>query len=223
MPVQKDFKRLVRARMQKTGESYTAARAILLDNRGTPPTPRPTDYARLAGKSDAAIKAATGCTWERWVKALDRVQAHTWSHRDIANHVREKYKTPSWWTQTVTVGYERIRGLREVGQGRDGGYSISKSRTFPVPVGRLYRAFRQESTRARWLPGVDLTIRTARPNKSLRITWNDGTWVLAGFTAKGARASHLALGHQRLPSRAAADEKTKYWAERLQALMTLIT
>jgi len=30
MPVDKDFKRLVRGRMRKTGESYTAARAILL-------------------------------------------------------------------------------------------------------------------------------------------------------------------------------------------------
>ncbi len=30
MPSQKDLKRLVRARMQKTGEAYTAARAQLL-------------------------------------------------------------------------------------------------------------------------------------------------------------------------------------------------
>ena len=30
MPVQKDFKRLVRARMKKTGEAYTAARLRLL-------------------------------------------------------------------------------------------------------------------------------------------------------------------------------------------------
>jgi hypothetical protein len=30
MPTQKDFKRLVRARMAKTGEAYTAARAQLL-------------------------------------------------------------------------------------------------------------------------------------------------------------------------------------------------
>jgi hypothetical protein len=30
MPINKDFKKLVRARMSKTGESYTAARAQLL-------------------------------------------------------------------------------------------------------------------------------------------------------------------------------------------------
>ena len=33
MTTQKSFKRLVRTRMEKTGESYTAARAMLLDAR----------------------------------------------------------------------------------------------------------------------------------------------------------------------------------------------
>ena len=35
MPTNKDFKRVVRARMTKTGESYTAARAQLLKKRQT--------------------------------------------------------------------------------------------------------------------------------------------------------------------------------------------
>ncbi len=114
MPTNKDFKRLVRARMQKTGESYTAARARLLTKQQvTPKQARTPDYARLAGMmSDAALKAKTGCPWERWVRALDRVQAHTWPHRRIAEYVHEKYKVPGWWSQTVTVGYERIKGLR---------------------------------------------------------------------------------------------------------------
>ncbi len=33
MPIQKDFKRLVRGRMQKTGESYAAARAHLVKQK----------------------------------------------------------------------------------------------------------------------------------------------------------------------------------------------
>src|SRR3989442_1360712 len=99
MPTNKDFKRLVRARMQKTGEAYTAARAHLLQKKQES---RPVDYARLAGMmTDAALKARTGCTWERWVKALDRVAAHTWPHREIAHYVHEKYKVPGWWAQTV--------------------------------------------------------------------------------------------------------------------------
>src|SRR5437868_4643728 len=113
MPTNKDFKRAVRARMRKTGESYTAARAQLI--RSAAPravaavAPTPAKYALIAGMSDASLKKATGCTWERWVKALDHDQAYAWSHAKIAKHVRVKYKTPSWWTQKVTVGYERIK------------------------------------------------------------------------------------------------------------------
>jgi hypothetical protein len=52
MPADKDFKRVVRARMHKTGESYTAVRANLLKTApATAPVPaaRKPDYARLAG------------------------------------------------------------------------------------------------------------------------------------------------------------------------------
>src|SRR3954464_5960827 len=116
MPTDKDFKRLVRGRMQKTGESYTTARAQLRKQRPTTTVaPAPREYAKLAGRSDAIIKQKTGCTWERWVKALDRARANTWPHGEIAKYVREKYQIPGWWAQSVTVGYERIKGLRAVG------------------------------------------------------------------------------------------------------------
>jgi hypothetical protein len=64
--------------MQKTGEAYTTARAHLLQKNEQP---RPADYAKLAGMSDSTLEAKTGCTWERWVKGLDRVEAYTWPHR----------------------------------------------------------------------------------------------------------------------------------------------
>src|SRR6266581_3859616 len=92
MPRNKDLKRLVRARMKKTGEAYTAARAHIIRKPRTRPSTRlvaamssasKQDYAALAGMSDASIKAKTGCTWERWVKALDQFGADKQSHRDI--------------------------------------------------------------------------------------------------------------------------------------------
>ena len=53
-----------------------------------------------------------------------------------------------WWCQTVTVGYERIKGLRVVGQRRDGGFEASKSKTFTARLTRLYRAWSDARTRA---------------------------------------------------------------------------
>jgi hypothetical protein len=226
MPANKDFKRLVRGRMQKTGESYTAARAHLLKQKpaataaARPSAARPAavDYAKLAGRSDAIIKERTGCTWERWVKALDYAQAYTWTHREIAQHVHEKYKVPGWWAQAVTVGYERLKGLRAVGQRRDGSFEANKSRTFSVPLVRLYRAFHDARTRAQWLPGVDLTVRTATRGKSMRITWPDRTSVAVGFSGRGQGKSQVAVQHEKLADRAAQVRMKQYWAERLDAL-----
>jgi hypothetical protein len=222
MPTDKDFKRLVRGRMQKTGESYTTARAHLRkQNPAAAVAPAIADYAKLAGKSDAVLKEKTGCTWERWVKALDRAKANTWPHREIAKYVQEKYKVPSWWAQTVTVGYERIKGLRAVGQRRDGWFEANKSKTLPVPLAKLYHAFHDARSRARWLP-VDLTIRTATREKSMRITWPDKTSVEVGFARKGPTKSLVALQHAKLPDRAAATRMKEYWAERLDTLREVL-
>ena len=218
MTTDKDFKRLVRARMQKTGESYTAARAHFVARTPSPARTPAIDYAALAGQSDATIKAKTGCGWERWVRALDHVQAYTWPHREIAKYVREKYQVPGWWSQSVTVGYERIKGLRAVGQRRDGSFEANKSRTYPVPLVRLYRAWHDSRARARWLPDVKLTVRTATRGKSMRITWPDRTSVVVGFDRRGPGKSVVAVQHGNLPDRAAVARVKEYWAERLDAL-----
>jgi uncharacterized protein YndB with AHSA1/START domain len=217
MPTNKDFKRLVRGRMQKTGESYTAARLQLLTKKPTP-APIPGDYAKLAGMSDATLKAKTGCTWDRWVWALDRVEAYDWEHREIAGYVHEKYKVSGWWAQTVTVGYERIKGLRAVGQRRGGGFEANKSRTFAVPLARLYRAFHDKRTRTRWLPGVDMTIRVATREKSMRITWPDKTSVELYFSGTGEGKAQVQIQHRKLPDQAAAARMKHYWEVRLAAL-----
>src|SRR5262249_273953 len=152
-------KRLVRSRMQKTGESYTAARFQLLSKRDAlPPRPAATNLAAIAGMSDAALSKRTGRTWAEWVRVLDDARAAEKPHREIARYV-SSLGTPDWWTQTVTVGYERIRGLRARGQRRDGGFEASKSRTFNVPVETLYHAFANTRRRKRWLP-VAITVRS---------------------------------------------------------------
>ncbi|HEX9892700.1 MAG TPA: hypothetical protein VGA78_02205 [Gemmatimonadales bacterium] len=226
MPSDKDFKRLVRGRMQKTGESYTAARATLLKKppRKAPVSPPAVpDYAKLAGMSDAAVEAKTGCNWAKWVWALDYLKAYTWTHREIAEYVHEKYQVPDWWSQTVTVGYERIRGLRDIGQRRGGSYEASRSKTVAVPVARLYRAFADGRVRNRWLPGVTLKVRKATPNKSVRITWADDTSVEVWFIAKGDAKASAAVSHRGLTGKEDVARVKAYWGERLDALADVLT
>jgi uncharacterized protein YndB with AHSA1/START domain len=243
MPTLKDFKRLVRQRMQKTGESYTAARAQLLKMRPKPAAPpvrraaatkrarpkpdltrvAPADYAKVAGKSDAILVARTGCRWAKWVKSLDYVQAYEWPHGKIAKHIQDQYGVSDWWSQTVTVGYERIRGLREAGQRMNGAYEASKSRTFPVPVATLYRAFAEAGVRSTWLPRVALTVRKATPNKSMRMAWPDGTSVEVSLIAKDRGKSTAQVQHRKLPDQGSMLKMKTYWTERFDALGKLLT
>ena len=225
MPQNKDLKHLVRARMKKTGEAYTAARSHITAKPKTPPVAKTTrkraskiDYAALAGTSDATLKAKTGCTWERWVGALDYLGANEMSHRDIAMLVHEKYKIDGWWAQTVTVGYERIKGLRARGQRRDGTYEANKSRTFDVPVTTLFEAWTDADLRNRWLDGESVKIRTATAPRSMRLGWSDGSIIAVGFLPKGKSKSAVAVSHTKLPDKATSDRLKQYWSDRLEAL-----
>jgi uncharacterized protein YndB with AHSA1/START domain len=226
MPTDKDFKRLVRGRMQKTGESYTAARAILLAKPPRRPAARPPaapNYAKLAGMSDTAIEAKTGCTWQKWVEHLDYVSAHTWTHRELVEYVHEKHKVPDWWTQAVAVGYERIKGLREIGQRRGGSFEATRSKTIAASVERVFRAFNDARLRKAWLPDVKLTVRKATPNRSVRITWDDGTSVEVWLVSKSEAKASASVAHTKLASREDATRRKEFWGERLEALAALLT
>lgn len=226
MPRNKDLKRLVRTRMTKTGEAYTAARANVINKSKTTAkhaataAPKP-DYATLAGRSDAVMKEKTGCTWERWVYALDRKKAFDLSHGEIARLVREKYEIDGWWAQTVTVGYERIKGLRAIGQRRDGTYEASKSRTFNVPVETLFEAWSNANKRRKWLES-GVKVRTSNPPKTLRLGWSDGTIVAVGFTPKGSAKSQVAIQVPKLKDKQTADRVKQNWSAYLDALAEVL-
>ena len=220
----KDRKRIIRSRMKKTGESYTAARAQIISKANQQePRVRRVDHAVLAGMSDDAIAKKTGRTWQQWARTLDADGAAAQPHREIATLVHTKYGIGDWWAQTVTVGYERIKGLRDRGQRRGGGYEVNKSKTFNVPVATLFKAWADDGTRRRWLDGHDAKIRTATAPKSLRLQWPDGTIIVAGFTAKGETKSAVAVTHTKLRDRHAADETRKFWTARLDDLGSLLT
>jgi hypothetical protein len=227
MPRDKDLKRVVRTRMKKTGESYTTARSRILDRSDSrkraeraPAEPRP-DYAALAGKRDEILLEKTGRTWEQWVRELDRHRAHEMAHRDIARLVSGEYGVPMWWTQTVTVGYERIKGLRKVGQRRGGGYEASRSKTLPLPLEELFPWAADARRRGRWWPGVKVTARATGRYPTVRAKHADGTTTALSFTAKGERCTITAVGSE-LPDKAAAEAFKEAWGARLQKLAGLV-
>jgi hypothetical protein len=220
MPRDKDLKRRVRARMEKTGESYTTARSHIIRRQKQEHPSIPDNCAELAGMSDDAVVAKTGRTWPEWVGALDAIGAMDMEHRDIAARVHSETGL-DWWSQAVTVGYERIRGLRDKGQRRGGLHEANKSCTFNVPAADLFRHFVDADRRRRWLDS-ELTIRRVTPNRTVRITWADHTSVEIYFTDKGPAKTSVQIQHGKQPSKQAAESAKAFWSERLAALKKLL-
>jgi hypothetical protein len=211
----RSFKRLVRARMAKTGESYTTARAMLLRAE----EPRAASELRLA-TSDEKIRQRTGHGWEEWFAMLDELGAEQRPHREIARWLAARLgiEPLAWNAQAITASYELSRGLRAVGEKEDG-FAITASRTVAAPVESLYDAFVKPRLRRRWLADDELSPRTTTRPKSARFDWDSGaTRVNVTFLAKGENKSTVALEHRRLPDADEAGRMKAYWRERLLAL-----
>ena len=135
MTRQKSFKRFVRARMDKTGESYTRARAVLL---AAAEQPSAAEQPALI-TSDETIRRRSGRGWEEWFDLLDKWQAATLSHKEIARLVAQELRIDPlvWEAQAVTISYERARGMRVVGQRADG-FAVTAAKTVAVPIDRLF-------------------------------------------------------------------------------------
>ena len=137
MTRQKTFKRRVRDRMTKTGESYTAARRMLIAHGRSPGDPevraaggrgagRRGDRARLAG-------VVSSCS--------TRGSAASRTHTEIARWLRDEHAVDGWYSQSIAVGYERARGLRAARRARRTDSRSAPSRTVAVPVERLFEMF----------------------------------------------------------------------------------
>lgn len=219
MTKQKSFKRRVRARMTKTGESYTAARRVLIAQGELPSSP-PAKFTPPT--SEEAVVAATAHGWQHWFEALDAWGAVRRSHREITRWLETEHGVPLWWCQTIAVAYEQARGLRAPGE-RPDGFAIGASKTIGVPVEQLFEAFADEALRERWLPNADLRLRTATAPKSARYDWEDGeTRVNVYFDAVTESKSRVAVQHERLPDADTADEMKTYWRARVVELKKLL-
>jgi hypothetical protein len=218
----KSFKRRVRERMSKTGESYTAARGQVAQKRDRVEAARTRLAAAEERLPDAKINQATGRKWDHWFAILDRWGARDRKHGEIARFLTEMHGVENWWAQTITVGYERARGLRLKYQQADG-FTISATKTIAVPVDALFEAFVNARNRKKWLRDGTMSVRTSQPGRSARFNWEDGsTRVNVGFIDKGPAKSTVALAHERLADADEAETTRALWKKRLAELKSFL-
>ncbi|HEX9942532.1 MAG TPA: hypothetical protein VGG03_10975 [Thermoanaerobaculia bacterium] len=191
MTQQKKLKKAIRARSQKTGESYTAARRHLLLARDkkaeaskpsavpepqdaqpepaaaaampAPPAPSPSLSASppRGALTDEAARKKTGYGFDHWFAVLDAFGAATKGHTAAAAHLYKEHGVPGWHAQGITVAYERARGLRDVNQSCTGTFQVSVSKTVPAAVAEVVDALRSADRRAAWLQDADPALAAA--------------------------------------------------------------
>ena len=130
----------------------------------------PTPWAAEPEHSDTKVREATGAGWDEWVQRIDAGPGREASHTQIAAWLHETTDMGGWWAQGVTLGYERITGRRLPGQMPDGTFSVSRSRTLPVPPAQLRERLDDEQALAALLPGLAVTRASRAGVKAPRFT-----------------------------------------------------
>jgi hypothetical protein len=198
--------------MAKTGERYTAARRHVVK-------PRDEVRVELLGQTDENLRANTGKGWREWLRILDSWGAGERKHGETAGHLMEEYGVPGWWAQAITIGYERSRGLRAKYQTLAGTFQVSTSKTFPIGVGTLFKAFAEGRQRNRWLEPGTLSVRKSLKHKSIRFDYRDGaSRVVVWFDPKGRNKTTVTVQHEKLPDAGSVEEMRAMWKEHLKRL-----
>jgi hypothetical protein len=219
MTTDKARKRAVRSRMTKTGERYAAARrhVVAAEPAGALP-PRVAD----PGLSDESIRRGTGRGWNDWLRDLDAWGAVGRTHTEIARYVAATYPVTGWWAQSITVGYERARGLRGVHQ-TSRGFEVSVSRTLPLGPADAWPWLIGGDRRHRWIEDMSLEVAANREFRWLRFARSaDGSMVRLTLDPKGDERSVLTVTQSGLAGAADVAARRATWRERLGRLTALL-
>lgn len=168
--------------------------------------------------NDSAVKKATGKNWVEWFTVLNRTGAKDMEHKDIAKFLQEKFDLSGWWSQMVTVQYEQdVKGRKK--HEKPEGFQISKSKTLPFSVSKIFTCVYLSSERKNWLKDPGFTLTKSTKNKSIRGKWSVGkTNIEFQFYAKDKSKTQVVVQHSKIPSIKEAENLKTFWKANLDNL-----
>lgn len=253
------LKQVIRARAAKTGERYTTARRHVIDQLATiaagssrrpaePAEPGPRRASQISLKeaptpaiaptkgsvTDEKAREKTGHGLDHWFALLDRFGGVEKGHSALARHLYDEHGVPGWYSQGITVAYERARGARALNQRMSGDYEISVTKTVDGDTRGVVRAFTDPRRRARWLPAADAELGAAliaalkakaskgfvvRPDGMGRYRYKWGTTTVQFYLIpKGNGRTSVVVTHLKLRDAAAVERSRPQWRVALGAL-----
>jgi hypothetical protein len=172
--------------------------------------------------SDEKVKAATGKGWMGWFIILNRAEASTLPHKQIAQLLADK-GCPGWWAQMIAVEYERARGGRKKNERAGGTFAVNVTKVMPASLGKLFAAATAEKTRKDWFPAGAFAETSKTKDKYWRGTWKADRKLEFGFYAKGEGKSQIALEIGKLPTEADVEMERAAWKKAMAKLEALVS
>lgn len=195
--------------------------------------------------SDDAVRAATGRDWREWEKALDARGAADLPHKRIVALLGEMGVESGWWRQQVTVGYEKLKGKRVLGQTAGTGFQVGVRRTVAAAPEDAWRLLTSAEGVRAWLGdvrglrmekgetyeaagGAAGEVRVVKPDSHLRITWRPAEWARAStiqvrvMPAAGGKTV-ISFHEEHLPGAAEREARRAHFDAALDALQRKLT
>lgn len=189
----------------------------------------PLDMAKAAAMkrnvSDASIRKATGRSTDEWFALLDARGGTGGDHKSRVRLLAEAGLASAWHQQTLTVMYEKERGLREPGQTATAGYEIGVRRTVPLPPDQVWARLTSARGLPEWLeaapplePGTRFAlpdgatgeVRTVQPGSRVRLVWKGGSTLQVTLTPT-ARGCTVTFHQEKLPDGATRERMREHW------------
>lgn len=199
-------------------------------------------YQAVNDMSDAAVKKATGKSWQEWFAALDKEGGAAKGRKVLNEFLYKKMKVDPWWTSTIVVEYEAARKVVEK-DGQPRGYSICATKAIAAKPQDVFAAFADTQKLAKWFAaspkqefkeggqfsnadGNRGVFKKINPGKVIKLTWEGeraapGETVEVKLQPSGDKCSVI-VTHDRIVGRDAADGLRAAWGTALDALKSLL-
>ena len=172
--------------------------------------------------SDEKVKAATGRNWMGWFVILNRMEATSLPHKEVAKQLKEKYDAPSWWSQMIAVEYERARGGRKKNERAGGTFAVNVTKVIPAALPKLFAAATDPAKRKSWFPPGAFEESSKTENKYWRGKWKKTAKLEFGFYAKDDGKSQIALEIGKLESAEAVEKERAAWKKAMDKLTKML-
>jgi hypothetical protein len=198
---------------------------------------------KYAGKTDEAVKKATGKTWDEWFKILDDGKVSKLPHREIVLWLhdkglikrgkgwpKDKSFNAGWWAQSIVVGYEEKIGRRVFGAKTAGNYTVTVGKSLD---GSVDDAFKKWENLVKGKKDFNKIGFEGEPRTSSTKDWRywkvdmeDGSKLMVGIgpsaklrtSPKGDKQSAFSVTVDKLKGEKEVEKWRKYWKKFLGKL-----